>query len=236
MIAGQSIYHGYRNSTVSWLPKDTQERWLEHIKNPESKARLDELNWTDTSIEYTFNSHGFRADEFTADPGIMFLGCSFTVGIGVDMPRCWTQLVATELNLKNWNLGQAAGAPDTCFRLAYHWIPILKPKYVCVLMPSSNRLELLTLNELWPIRSLYPSMARRSAFYDDWLSVDDNSYLNYTKNKMGIERVCEENNIPLIFQDWNKIDMPEKDFARDLAHPGVKWNKNVAEYFLQNIT
>ena len=39
-----------------------------------------------TQMLYTVNKHGFRGDNFsTKDDAIMFLGCSFTFGIGVQM-------------------------------------------------------------------------------------------------------------------------------------------------------
>ena len=43
-------------------------------------------NYKEDQMLYTVNKHGFRGDNFsTKDDAIMFLGCSFTFGIGVQM-------------------------------------------------------------------------------------------------------------------------------------------------------
>jgi hypothetical protein len=234
-MIGLSIYDKDKNTAQPWLPMDTHNRWLENCKDPLKRKQLKDLGWSTDSIEYTLNSHGFRADEFTNERGIMFLGCSFTVGIGMDIERLWTDIVAKNFGMKHWNLGQGAGSPDTCFRLAYHWIPKLQPKYVCVLMPSALRKEVLTDNADEPIEAHYPQMAKRCSFYEKWISTDANPILSQIKNTLAIQKICNDANIPVIWADWHSVRTTDTDFARDLAHPGVEWNSNMAEYFIQNI-
>jgi hypothetical protein len=73
-------YKEYANTKLQWLPSDTEELF---IKN--KKEKLKELKaggWLNTEIEYSFNSYGFRSEEFSTSSSILYLGCSFTVGIG----------------------------------------------------------------------------------------------------------------------------------------------------------
>ena len=52
-----------------------------------------------TQMLYTVNKHGFRGDNFsTKDDAIMFLGCSFTFGIGVPDEDVWCRNVADKRN------------------------------------------------------------------------------------------------------------------------------------------
>ena len=60
----------------------------------------------------------------------MCLGCSISFGTGLPYENTWPYLVSRKLNLSCWNLSQPASSLDTCYRLANHWVPILKPKYI----------------------------------------------------------------------------------------------------------
>ena len=44
-------------------------------------------------LDYSFNSHNFRSDEFHEGTNIIALGCSHTVGIGVPENRTWPSFV-----------------------------------------------------------------------------------------------------------------------------------------------
>ena len=110
------------NKTMKYLPyQDTAE-----AADPE---------WVD-EITYTFNSYGFRSDEFEEDnDSIIFLGCSHTMGVGLPSNRVWCHLVASSLGLRYFNLGIGAGSLDSAFRVFSEWYPIIKPKYVFLQKP-----------------------------------------------------------------------------------------------------
>ena len=77
--------------------------------------------------------HWFRSDRFdTSDDGILFLGCSLSLGVGIDDEQLvWPWIVGKHFNKKVWNLGIGAQGEDMCFKLAQKWIPKLKPSAVC---------------------------------------------------------------------------------------------------------
>ena len=51
---------------------------------------------------------------------------------------------------------------------------------------------------------------------------------------MGIKLICDEYNIPFIVESsTNILDWPDK--ARDGNHPGPKWQKGIADYFIIEI-
>lgn len=234
-MIGDSIYKNQAGLTHKWCPIDSKEIWDQNRKSSSNVELLDKLNWNEDSISYAFNSHGFRSDEFSGD-GIVFLGCSLTAGIGMDLERTWTQIVSTTLGLKNWNLGQGGGSNDTCFRLGNHWIPLLKPKIVCMLSPSKYRLEIVT-----PERpeTYLPNSDRshKQKLYRDWLSTDVNGKLNATKNIRALQFLCNEHRIPFHYMTIDEAlanggSTHTDDWARDLIHPGSMWNKEIANKFL----
>jgi hypothetical protein len=134
----------YVNQTLEWLPTDTKESYEKLIQDPGHRAYFAELGWDQPgAITYRFNSHGFRADEFDGGPYMLALGCSFTVGIGLPEQDTWALQTATALGLKCANLGWGGYSADSCYRLAEYWIPELRPKYVCMLVPPNHRVEVL---------------------------------------------------------------------------------------------
>jgi hypothetical protein len=239
LTTGFSIYRNQANTVHKWCPFDTHELWIYHRNNTEKKAALDSLNWTEDSITYKFNSHGFRSDEFDGD-GIVFLGCSLTVGIGMDLERTWAHLISTKLNLKNWNLGQGAGANDTCFRLGDYWIPKLKPKMVCMLSPSKYRIEIVKPHSI--IEPFLPNSKRslKKDLYNDWLSTDANGKLNAKKNIDALAFLCNQLEIPFYYLSADETmanggGTHDGDYGRDLLHPGYLWNIDIANHFLSVI-
>ena len=129
------------NDTVSWHSADTETLFNKHQKSKATRLQLKELGWTKDSIQYKFNEHGFRSDSFSESPGTICLGCSVTFGVGLPYEKTWPYLISKKLNLSCWNLSQPGGSLDTCYRLAKYWVPILKPKYIFILIPTMYRRE-----------------------------------------------------------------------------------------------
>ena len=100
--------------------------------------------WRTRSIKYNYNNLGFRS-EFDFEPGMegdLYLGCSFTEGIGLPLECAWPTLLSAELGIRGFNLGTGGYSIDTCFRYllaAYKFG--LKFKRVFLLVPPPNRYE-----------------------------------------------------------------------------------------------
>jgi hypothetical protein len=205
---------------------DSEEHYNKNLKNNLDKLQM--LNWVDATFTYKFNSHGFRCEEFTEDPGIMFLGCSHTVGIGLPLENVWTTLVSNELNLKMINLGIGGSGSDTAFRLANHYIPQLKPKVLIHLQSHQARFSLVTKNTIYEfLPSIYPKEFEK--FYFEWINYEENLILHELKHNLAIETLCNKNNIKYISINVNEFEC--LDNARDLLHNGIKSN----EYFSKKV-
>jgi len=211
---------------------DTQELYELNLKT--RRDDLDKFGWIDNKVSYTFNEHGFRCPSFENKPSIMFLGCSHTLGIGINIEDTWGHLVSKELNLRCINLGQGGGTNDTAFRLGYHWIPKLKPKIVFLLQPDSSRIEIISRSRNIQFLSTGQKIpVQWQRWYNDWLLVDSNSVLNFQKNTLALSEICKQNRAK--FRYVSSDDIPQWDKARDLAHDGVISNSKFVTLVLSLI-
>jgi len=221
------------NQTLLWHGTDSEELYQKNlIKN---RSQLKQYNWIDRPIAYKFNSHGFRADEFeSTDPGVVFIGCSHTLGVGLPVESTWAHRVSTELKLKNYNLGVGGSSNDTAFRLLYHWIEQLKPSLVVFLSADPTRIELHMDNDqifdlsVWPIG--FPMIDN---FTKSWLINGTNSNMNYLKNTLAIKQLCCERNVKYVQENVSAICAIDK--ARDLQHYGEKTQRGIASMFLNKL-
>lgn len=229
MYSGRSYLDEIANQTVEWYSTDNQEVYQHNLKH--RKHDLEKYNWIDANITYSFNSHGFRSDEFTDAPSVLFLGCSYTTGIGLPIEAAWPSIVADELKLTSHNLSIPGTSSDTAFRLGHHWIPKLQPKLVIHLVTHSHRLELLLSDNCYNF--LPNEKSRYQTFYNDWLRCDDNMNINSLKNCMGLDFICNKLSIKIL--QINYKELINIDPARDLAHAGVQSNANFARKVLTTI-
>jgi hypothetical protein len=221
------------NQEVDWNGTDSQELYQKNlIKN---RLLLERYKWIDRPITYKFNSHGFRADEFdSTEPGVMFLGCSHTLGVGLPCESTWAHMVSSSLKLKNYNLGVGGSSNDTAFRLAHYWIEQLKPKLVVFFSPDKSRFELhidddqLYNISVWPIGFPMTDMFARN-----WLSNDTNSNMNYLKNTLAVKQLCSEYGIKYVQEQVQLVN--GIDQARDLLHFGEKTHCAIAAMFLDKL-
>lgn len=223
-----SAYPQYRNQSFKYFLTDTEERFLR--RNSDQKKELQSYGLLDKDINYTFNSYGFRSNEFQEPgSGIIFLGCSYTFGFGIGIEDSFTHIVSKELRLNNYNLGLCGGGPDSSFRIGHYWIPKLKPKYIIYTNIFSIRSEeILKPDKVVSYYPLHPTnpnkdpMDRFSHIHWD---------LNNLKSLYSLKYISQELNIPF----YNITEFPILDHARDLEHPGKMSNEEFAEEILTQI-
>ena len=187
------------------------------------------------NIIYNLNEYGYRSDNFNdGGDGIVFLGCSLTQGYGLDEHEIWPRMVGKHFDVKVWNLGYGGRGGDVCFMNVKRWIPKLKPKVVCILIPSPGRFQFFDYNRKINKEFFTWKLPKKPKF--PWLFNPKHLYLSTLKNVMGIKLICDEYNIPFIAE--SAIEMlypPWPDEARDGNHPGPKWQKRVSELFIEEI-
>ena len=215
----KSDYIQYAKSVQYWLPMDTEELYQYNLKH--NRHLLEEHKWIDAEIKYEFNSYGFRCDEFSSDPTAMFLGCSFTCGIGLPKQMIWPEILSQHLGLRCANLGIGGGSPDTAFRLCLGYIELIKPKILFYLEPPEGRVELVSDIESINITASCDNNDKNIAnFYKLWIQGGyHNVKLNALKNALSIQKLCDNIDIPCYI--LSMVDFLKLDLARDLVHGGA---------------
>jgi hypothetical protein len=229
-ICSFHAYQPFADQTLQWLSTDTHELYKINCKN--RSAELTRFGWTDSGIEYQLNSKGFRCAEFTHKPGVVFLGCSHTMGIGMPKSQIWTSIVADQLKLNCWNLGLAGASNDVAFRMAYHWLPKLNIK-LCVLMaPDKSRLEIIQHDN----GSLQINLGDANPPNEckAWYQSDHNAEINFVKNALAIDAICQSHSVKFVFASVEQ-DFAKVDYARDLCHWGRESNNLTAKHVLSLI-
>lgn len=228
-----SFYKNLANQTLEWLPMDTAELYVKNLAHNREKLELN--GWIDKKITYQFNSQGFRCAEFSEEPSIMCLGCSFTIGIGLPIETIWPELIAKQLKMQCANFGIGGSSPDTAFRLCHGYIDKIKPKIVIFMVPPSIRCEFVAENNISNI-IVSTDDKQHQDFFKLWASDDNNDYFNREKNILGIKMLCMERNIKFILTEAKElINLSSHLRARDLVHRGADAHQNISKVLLERI-
>jgi hypothetical protein len=231
------IWSSYAGQTVHWFGPDNKVNYQQHMNDPAKRNMLQQFGWADQHIDYTFNSDGFRTDEFDSRQNFVAIGCSFTQGVGVEEHNRWTTLLSQQLGIWCWNLGIAGAASDTCYRIARHYLEQLRPQFVVFLEPRDNRIELHTTADQPPhlINWAYDQDHWGSGiFVKTMLAHNENLEIRAEKNRAAIAYVCDQLGIPVVMYEPNDFidlvaDKTQLDLGRDLLHPGRLNNRAFAQ-------
>ena len=202
--------------------------------------------------EKSFNEHGYRSDSFDKDNGFLFLGCSITFGYGLKREESWPWIVGKHFNVPVWNLGVIGQGDDVCFLNANKWIPKLKPKVVCMLLPPPGRFKFFDIDDenLNNQFSNWKIIQREKEMKFPWLFNDKNLYIHTLKNILSIKTLCDEYNIPFILKpilpfliqshghkvgDPNMEPIDDDDITKDGLHPGPKWHQRISNEYIKEI-
>ena len=215
------------NTTVDWADTDTPEN-AQYIKN----------------IKYTFNEHGFRSDPFNikSDINVLAVGCSMTVGVGVDQNENWPNrlkqkiIEKTQKSVSMWNLATSGASCDYVSRIIAKSISSLQPNLIVIFWPPISRLEIPTQYEGKIIQG-FPHM---DIFPKEL--VDEKYFIyNFRKNKLLVDAISKNYDIPIISNPVFEIDPLGRKFpfikdtsGRDGQHPGPTWHENIANWYYQS--
>lgn len=126
------VFNQYKNKVLSVMASDMND---------------------DGTIQYKMNEHGYRSNSLKniADFNILTLGCSWTMGIGVDTPKIWPNLLEKKVEAKYSNksvkvFNYASYGVSTKF-VAKNYYKILKsgviPDITIIMWPGFSRRDYL---------------------------------------------------------------------------------------------
>jgi hypothetical protein len=213
-----------KNQTLYWSGTDSLENFK---KNPTP-------GYTETSITYSYNSYGYREEEYdlTSKSNILCLGCSHTEGIGLRLEDCWPSHLKKQFsNFKVYNFGVSSGSCDTVARILANISGVFTPQIVFVLWPSIARYELY--NNTVP--ESYGPWKTNTGLYE--LMTDENTYNNFCKNKLIVELLQYKYNFKLVSIRVDDFDIEFSQLAigspaRDI-HFGPRQHQEIARRFME---
>ena len=220
----KTIPHNYAhaaNQTVFWDTSDSKENYEKNLLDPKKKSILQQLGYLGNKIEYKFNSHGFRTQEFTDQFDVVCFGDSLTMGTGIHSQHTWPEQLSLATGLSVVNLAHAGSSNDTAYRIAHHYLEFLRPRYAIWLQTDRARIELVD-DYLNTVQNILPNDQSnhysQDRFVRAWMLSETSQQINLDKNTRAFEHLCQQLNIISIVlpcQERIKIDL-----ARDLQHPG----------------
>lgn len=93
-------------------------------------------------VEYSYNSDGFRSDDFVVNADTLFAGCSFTFGTGMHQKSIWSKLIAEEMGVEHYNLGSPSSSiPAIVYSLFNYFQKYGNPKNLICLFPDFYRMQ-----------------------------------------------------------------------------------------------
>jgi hypothetical protein len=235
-------------------PRTDYLRWL-HTDSLENYRQRGNKEFSEESVDYRFNSLGYRGPEFKlelGERGALFIGDSNTLGLGTPWDGLWTSHVVRRLE-KHWqvpvrqlNMGWGATGSDYVAMMIHQAAEVLRPAIVCVLWSFIGRTT-------W-----FANPRKQVHFIPEWrpdsftedhaaylrLATDSQSFFNFVRNfhlvndrlsNLGIpyfwgtmEPFSPEMLQPYVPLDGYAGNWKNIDLARDGRHAGLKSHDHFA--------
>jgi len=226
------------SNNSEWTSGDTEEQYLDNVKTQPN-------NWyyKDRTINYSFNKHGHRCNDITdidLSNYILVLGCSHSLGTGLELEKTFPYLIAKELRCNYYNLSISASGIDALEYNLLTWIRKVNksPKAVVIQWPDHTRFA-----------SHFPrheNIIEKGAWTGDADSVElivnaeESGFFNARK-LFTVQLIKNIVKCPIvtclftsqpIFDPYN-LYLRKVDKARDLNHAGIESHKNWSELILR---
>lgn len=229
------------NETLLFSGADSQYNFTKNLK-----SRKEYWYYKDTPIYYSYNENGHRCkniSEIDLSNYILFVGCSHTEGIGVELEKSYPYLVAEELGCDYYNLGVGGSGADTAFYNLMIWFNKIqhKPKHLVIQWPEPHRFITSLDENSYHLHGPWTTDEETLKFlyYGEELSYFTNRIMMYN-NVMStiinsdeivyVNRPCDKK----IFGEKHVL-MEYRDLARDLVHFGIDTHKSIAKKIIAKI-
>lgn len=201
------------------------------------KTVSDDWYYRDKEITYIMNDYGHRCKslkDINLDNYILFLGCSITLGMGVELEKSFAYLIAQEKKCDYYNLSLHGTGMDVVEHNLINWLFTVnkKPKYIILQYPDPSRF-------LCKIPT-FPSLDKTGIWRHDEnhkkfiINADESGYFLARAKIISslVNNIVDVPSIKLNLAGFSKLDsgpiIKHLDFARDLRHGGIKTNEKVA--------
>lgn len=241
---------------LEWYPSDTKDLFFTNYNK--SNLNSDELNtlsyYLKNPIKYLVNSNCFRDESLQNKPKEVdvFLGCSFTFGIGIHLENTWVSKVSRHTKFPYINAGLPGSGPLTHYRVLLYLSKKFKIRNVYHLHDIEHvRYEWFQDLKHPTYVEWTPTLSTHKKFNIEMeriLSHDRNISLLHHLIHNAIKGFCSSTGInyfylnnlskpKFIFNNWALkkkflFDDSSNVLARDLRHPSTKEHHFIFLYFL----
>lgn len=140
MIQFNNDFVGYKpNAVLKFSGSDYEQLYYKNLKEKPA-----DWYYRDVDISYEYNSLGHRCkniEDIDLDNYILFSGCSYVEGIGLELEKTFPYLVSSELKTDYYNLGIGGSSVDIMAHNLINWLSTVKklPKAVVILWTYTER-------------------------------------------------------------------------------------------------
>ena len=232
------VDRAFVNQTVNFYSSDNEHKYNFH----KTRMPADWQYHTET-IEYKFNSLGYRTKEITdlEQNFLLTFGCSFTEGVGLNENDTWASLLATNLKLDLYNCAKQSTSPEVQYMNALLWkrnnLP--KPKLVVCQWPQISR-KVFGFTQEDDIN--FADMSETKTYDGKWWGrryIVDNGERDKSVIQQieGFNLVWESIGVPVVNFSWEEINVPlfttvhgvspeaGNQEARDREHDGPDFHR-----------
>lgn len=260
-----SYNYAREDGVLDWHPSDTEQRFNENLKKYQNSSdeyiKKSLKFYQENPISYQVNSEGFRDVPLSTKPNEVdvFLGCSFTFGIGIHNEYTWTHKIAQHTKFPSINAGIGGSGPITHYRILIHLAKRFKIRNLFYLIDFNHHryewyYDHLTNKDFSQYKFLTPHCPGISTLDFENILNERNRIFSIHAMFNAVKGLCYDkgiNLIPCIQQDFhyflidfkNRTDfIPEYAFdyslnyaARDISHPPILDHHAYYLYFLNKL-
>jgi hypothetical protein len=228
------------SENVFWTGGDSQEQYTSNLK-----TQPDDWYYKDKTITYSFNSLGHRSKEIQdldKDNYILFLGCSHTMGVGLELEKTYPYLTSKQLGCDYYSLGVPASGIDVLEYNLLLWFAKVKhiPKAVIIQWPDHSRF--ISYNPE------YENLIERGSWTKDentekFITSSEISGLAHARKFLAMNMISNVVKVPMITCTFTHqpifsiydLQLRRIDYARDLSHAGIKSHQAWSELLLREL-
>lgn len=228
------------NTTLKFIGGDSEQQFIQAIAEMPK-----DWYYNTTEILYEYNNLGHRCKKFEdldQNNYILFIGCSHTMGVGLELEKTYPYLLSEKLKMDYYNLAVPATGNDVLEYNLLTWLFKMnkKPKLIVIQWPDQSRF--IEYDELrkrvlecgtWSTDSNYVSFV---------VNADDTGMFN-ARGVMVENMIQNITDIPVITLNFGNqrgygiydLYMLRLDRARDLGHAGINSHAKFTETLVNHI-
>lgn len=236
IFANDFIGQDKAGTTMYFYGGDEEHRYIENLKKmPE------DWYYRNREITYVFNSNGHRCKEIheiNLDNYILFIGCSHTEGIGLELEKTYPYLTSQILGCDYYNLAMGASGSDVTEYNLITWFHKVekKPKMVVIQWPDHSRYSVMEEEYIHPI-----GRWNMKEYHTKLILASEESGFVHARKQIMHKLIHTVLGVPIVKiefgsivgYDGNSVWLKQIDNARDNSHAGMKSHEVLSTYIAE---